>query len=38
MTLSSKKDTLSLTGEFDEGTLRFVGKALSQFVKDNLED
>ncbi len=36
--LSGKGDTLSLTGEFDEGTLRFVGKALAKFVKDNLED
>jgi hypothetical protein len=27
-----------LTAQFDEGTLRFVGQALSRFVKDNLED
>jgi hypothetical protein len=36
--LSGKGDTFTITGEFEEGTLRFVGKALSQFVKDNLED
>jgi hypothetical protein len=27
-----------LAAQFDEGTLRFVGQVLSQFVKDNLED
>lgn len=38
MKLTSQGDTLTIAGEFDEGTLRFVGKALSQFVKDNLEE
>jgi hypothetical protein len=38
MKVSGKGDTLTLTGDFDEGTLRFVGKALAKFVKDNLED
>jgi len=38
LTLSRKGDGLELAGQFDEGTLRFVGLALSKFVKENLED
>jgi hypothetical protein len=37
-TVVGKGDTLTATSDFDEGTLRFIGKALSQFVKENLED
>ncbi len=37
-TVSGKGDTLTAVSDFDEGTLRFIGKALSQFVKENLED
>ena len=37
-TINGKGDTLTATSDFDEGTLRFIGKALSQFVKENLED
>ncbi len=38
LTLSRKGDKAIVTGQFDEGSLRFVGLALSKFVKDNLEE
>jgi hypothetical protein len=38
MTVVGKGDTLTAISDFDEGTLRLIGKALSQFVKENLED
>ncbi len=37
-TLKRAGDKATLSARFDEGTLRFIGKALSKFVKDNLED
>ena len=38
MKLTRKGDKAIVTGQFDEGSLRFVGLALSKFVKDNLEE
>ncbi len=38
VSLKRQGDKAVLSARFDEGTLRFVGRALSQFVKDNLED
>lgn len=37
-TLKGSGDSVELKAEFDEGILRFIGEALSKFVKDNLED
>lgn len=37
-TLKGSGDSVELKAEFNEGVLRFVGEALSKFVKDNLED
>ena len=36
VSLKREGDNLSLAAQFDEGTLRFIGKALSTFVKNNL--
>jgi hypothetical protein len=38
MRLSAEGQTLKVAGQLDEGVLRFIGNALSQFVKDNLEN
>jgi len=38
LSLARRGDKVTLSAQFDAGTLRFVGKALSKFVKDNLED
>ncbi|MGQ0633999.1 MAG: hypothetical protein ACT4QC_05300 [Planctomycetaceae bacterium] len=38
MSLERKADAVTGAMQFDEGILRFVGKALSKFVKDNLGD
>src|SRR5262249_4588726 len=38
LSVKRRNEKAVLSAQFDEGTLRFVGQALSQFVKDNLED
>ena len=38
LSLKRHDDREVLAAHFDEGTLRFIGQALSQFVKDNLQD
>ncbi|HTI51633.1 MAG TPA: hypothetical protein VL475_11800 [Planctomycetaceae bacterium] len=38
LAVDRKGESLALTCEVDEGFLRFVGEALSKFVKENLED
>ncbi|MGE5194181.1 MAG: hypothetical protein ACM3U2_16920 [Deltaproteobacteria bacterium] len=38
VSLKRQGDKAVFSARFDEGTLRFVGQALSRFVKDNLED